>query len=145
MVGIDVVEVNIRRLWAWFARHRRDMGGDPGAAGEGHDRRAAIAAELVGRGADAAQCAGNRPPAQCRQHRVRGRALPVARDEDRYLLGGQTALGRLPPRLRDLLDRPARLPLKDSRMNVSSPSTIPAELCRRMGDGWMRKAAYRGG
>src|SRR3954463_15647830 len=49
MVGIDVVEVKIRRRWVWFARHRQDMGGDLGAAGKGHDRRAAIAAELVGR------------------------------------------------------------------------------------------------
>src|ERR1700722_13886845 len=34
-------------------------------------------------------------------------------------------LADLPPLLRDFHGRPDRLPLNDSRMNVSSPSTMP--------------------
>src|SRR5277367_1738860 len=94
MVSIDVVEVKLRRLWIWFARHRQDVCRNSSPACESHNRRAAIAAELIGRRDDAAQRRGNRHTVQFRQYRVRRRSLTVARDDHRDLLGGQTAFGR---------------------------------------------------
>jgi hypothetical protein len=48
MVGVDVVEVIIRRLADGLARLRQDMGGYPGPPRERNDRCAAIAAEFIG-------------------------------------------------------------------------------------------------
>ena len=48
VVGIDVVEVKIRRLWVGLARHRQDVSRDPSPPRKSNDRRAAIAAELIG-------------------------------------------------------------------------------------------------
>src|SRR5271167_4049851 len=61
-----------------------------------------------------------------RQDGIDGRAGAVAGDDDWDLLRRQTPrLAALPPRLRGALGRSRRLPLKDSRMKVSSASTIP--------------------
>jgi hypothetical protein len=47
-------------------------------------------------------------------------------------------LAALPPLVREARGMPDRLPLKDSRMNVSSPSTIPAKFF-----GWLRASRNR--
>ena len=99
MVGINVVEVEIRRLRVWFAGRRQNVCGDPGAAREGGNRRAAVAAEVVGRGDAAAEGRGDRHTVQFRQHRIRGCSLPVARDDHRDLFVGadRPRLADLPP------------------------------------------------
>jgi hypothetical protein len=45
----------LRRFGVWFAGHRQDVGRDPGPSREGNNRRAAIAAEFVGRRNNATQ------------------------------------------------------------------------------------------
>src|SRR5271165_1228637 len=94
VVSVDVVDMEIGRLWARFAWRRQDVRRDAGLAGEGGNRRATVAAELVGRGDSAAESGGNGHPVQLRQHRIRGRALTVAGDDDGYLFGGEAGLGR---------------------------------------------------
>src|SRR5271166_2457421 len=94
MVGIDVVEMEIRRLGVWFTRHRQDMGWDRSPPRKGNDRGAAITTELVGRGDHAAQRRGDGDAVQSRQHRIRGGAFAVARNDHRNLFSGQATFGR---------------------------------------------------
>ncbi len=55
VLGVDVVEVVVRRQWVWLARPRQDMRDDLGPPREGDDGTAAVAAERVGLGDDAIQ------------------------------------------------------------------------------------------
>ena len=66
VVGVDVVEMIVRRLAGWLARLRQDVRGDPGAFGKGDYRRAAVAAKLVVRRDHAAQGRGDRRTVQFR-------------------------------------------------------------------------------
>jgi hypothetical protein len=78
MVGINVVEMKIRCFRVRFAGHWQDVGRNSSLLREGNDRRAAIAAELVGRCDDAGPRRGNRHTVQLRQYRIRRGALTVA-------------------------------------------------------------------
>src|SRR3954451_9999361 len=125
VVGIDVVDVKVGCLRVGLARHWQDVGWDASPAGEGDDRGATIATEFVGRGDDTAKRCGNRHAVQFGQHRIGGRTMTVACHENRDLFGGNPALGRFATSLACLARLPDRLPLNDSRMKVSSPSTMP--------------------
>jgi hypothetical protein len=94
MIGIDVVEVEIRCLGVWFARHRQNVSRDAGPTCESDNCRAAIAAELVGGGDDTIKRRGNRHTVQFRQHRISSGAMAVACHDHRDLFSGQAALGR---------------------------------------------------
>ena len=104
------------------------MEGNAGSAGEGGQRLAAIADEMICGRNDARQHRGDRGVVVLRQNGVEGRAFPVAGDED----GNVVLIGaRMPGRsasLTALRGRSDQRPLKDSRMKVSSASTIPLKL-----------------
>ena len=102
-----------------------DMALDPGAPSDCGDRRTSIAAKFGWPGNDLAERGREAGGVEPRQDGIDGRAGAVAGDDDWHLLGRQPPLGGLPPRLREALGRSRRLPLKDSRMKVSSASTIP--------------------
>ena len=58
------------------------MKGDFGLAGEGGDRLPAVADEMIFAGHDTRQRRSDRGAVVLRQHRVEGRAAPVAGDEN---------------------------------------------------------------
>ena len=62
------------------------MEGDAGSAGEGGDRPAAVADQMVVRRDDSGKRCAYGSPVDLRQDRVEGRALPVAGDEDRNIV-----------------------------------------------------------
>jgi hypothetical protein len=47
VIGVDVVDVQMRRLGGRFARRGHGVEGDAGSAGEGGDRPAAVADQMV--------------------------------------------------------------------------------------------------
>jgi hypothetical protein len=49
VIGVDVVDVQMRRLEGRFAGQGRGVEGDAGSAGEGGDRPAAVADQMVAR------------------------------------------------------------------------------------------------
>ena len=49
VVGVDVIDVQMRRLGDRFARRGHGVEGDAGSAGEGGDRPAAVADQMVAR------------------------------------------------------------------------------------------------
>ena len=59
VVGIDVVEVVVRRQRIWLSRPRQNMRDDLGPPRKGDDGAAAIAAERIGSGNDAIQSRGD--------------------------------------------------------------------------------------
>src|SRR3978361_209142 len=125
LIGIDFVEVEIRCLGVWFARHRQNVSRDAGPTCESDNCRAAIAAELVGGGDDTIKRRGNR-----HTFNFGSTASVVAPWRSRATITGicsadRPRLADLPPLLRDFRGMPDRLPLNNSKMNVSSPSTIP--------------------
>ena len=77
---------------------------------------------------DARQHRGDRGVVVLRQYSVEGRAFPVAGDEDGNVVLIGAGCRAVPPRLRALRGRSDQRPLKDSRMKVSSASTIPLKL-----------------
>ena len=90
---VDVVDVEIGRLWPWPAGRWKDVAGDFRLASEGDDRLAAIAAQLVGRRDDAGERGGDRGPVEFGQNRIGGGAVSVAGDQYRDLLRRQASLG----------------------------------------------------
>lgn len=106
---------------------------DPRVAGEGNDRRPAITAERI----------GSHPPFRTVAIEARFRrgntASVDAPSRSRPTITGicstdNPRFAALPPRFRDFLGRPERLPLKDTKTKVSSLSTIPFGVslaCRR--------------
>src|SRR6202167_1146049 len=72
----------MRRLEGRFARRGYSVEGDAGSAGEGGDRPAAVADQMVVLCDDAGKRCAYGSPVDLRQDRVEGRALPVAGDEN---------------------------------------------------------------
>ena len=109
------------------------MEGNAGSAGEGGQRLADIADEMICGRNDARQHRGDRGVVVLGQYSVEGRAFPVAGDKDGNVLLIGARIRAVPPRLRALRGRSDQRPLKESRMKVSSASTIPLKLeaCRR--------------
>src|SRR5215213_8908048 len=81
MVGIDVVEMKVRRERVWFAGSRQDMRRDPVAPRAGNDRAAAIAAERIGWRDDAPHRGGDRGAGQTWKHGIGCGAVAVSSDD----------------------------------------------------------------
>jgi hypothetical protein len=81
VVGVDVVDVQMRRFRGWLSRRRHGVERNPGPAGEGGDRPPAVADQMVVRRDDAGKCGPHRSAVGLRQDRIEGRALPIAGDE----------------------------------------------------------------
>jgi hypothetical protein len=82
VVGVDVIDVQVRRLRGRFSRRGHSVEGNAGPAREGGQRLAAIPDEMICGRDDARQHGGDRSVVVLRQNGVEGRALPVAGDED---------------------------------------------------------------
>jgi hypothetical protein len=82
VVGVDVVDVQVRRFGGRLSRRGHSVEGNAGSAGEGGQRLAAIADEVISRGHNPRQRGGDRGAVIVRQDSVESRALPVASDED---------------------------------------------------------------
>ena len=82
VIGVDVVDVQVRRLGSWLSRRGHSVEGNAGSAGEGCQRLAAIADEMICGRNDAGQRGGDRGVVVLRQYSVEGRTFPVAGDED---------------------------------------------------------------
>src|ERR1019366_2799950 len=95
VVSIDVVDVQVWRLRSRAAGLWQDTARDFRFAGEADDRLAAIATKLIVRRDHAIKCGRDGGTVKFRQHRVRRRPVPVTRDQNRNLLGGQASLARL--------------------------------------------------
>src|SRR5271163_3730920 len=140
MVGVHVVDVILRRLRLRIARRGQDVDIELGAPRERRDGRSSIAAKVRRRGHDAAERRGELTASS------RGKtASSVAPVRSRATMTGicssdRPRLTALPPRLREGLGRPFCWPLKDSRMNVSSASTMPD---RDFGLSWLRAERKR--
>ena len=81
-LGVDVVDVQVRRRGYWLSRRRDDVEGNAGSAGESGDRLAAIADEMIARRENARGGEAHRSAVDLGQDRVEGGAVPVAGDED---------------------------------------------------------------
>ncbi len=125
MIGVDVVDVKIWRVWFWLTWHWQDVRRNACLAREGNNRGVTVATEFVGGSYDTFQCRCDGQAVQFRQHGIGGGAMPATRDKHGNLFSGDPHLAGLPPLLRAARGIADRLPLNDSRMNVSSPSTIP--------------------
>jgi hypothetical protein len=125
MVGVHVVDVILRRLRLRIARRGQNVDIEFGAPRERCDGRSAIAAKVRRRGHDPVERRCQTDCVEPRQDRVECGAGSVARDDDGICSSDRPRLMALPPRLREGLGRPLCWPLKDSRMNVSSASSIP--------------------
>ena len=108
-----------------LSRRGDEMKGDLGFPGEGGDRPAAVADQMIFRGDDARQRGRDRSAVILRQDGVKGRALPVAGDKNGNIVLMKARMSGLAAAFArpDEADRTAR-PLKDLKMNVSSASTI---------------------
>src|SRR5271166_1707298 len=93
VVGIDVVDVKLRRLRLGIARGRQNVERQPGAPREGDDRRSAVAAQLRRPDDHAAQGLGDGGGVETRQDGVDCRTAAVAGNHDRDLLHRQAPLG----------------------------------------------------
>lgn len=82
VIGVDVVDVQMGRLGGRFARRGDGVKGDAGFAGEGGDRPAAVADQMIGGRDNSGKRCAYGSPVDLRQNRVESRALPVAGDED---------------------------------------------------------------
>jgi hypothetical protein len=85
VVGVDVVDVQMRGFGGGLSRRRHGVEGNSSFAGEGGQRLAAIADERIAGGQDPRQHGGDRGAVGVRQNGVQPRALPVAGDEDGIL------------------------------------------------------------
>ena len=95
VVTIDVVDMQVRRLWSRTAGFRQDTARNFRLAGEANDRLAAVATELIVRRDHTIKSGRDGSPVEFGQHGIRGPPAPVPRDQDRNLLGGQASLTRL--------------------------------------------------
>lgn len=86
VVGVDVVDVQVRRRRRRLSRRGHRVEWNPGSAGEGGDRLAAVADEMIARRDDAGEGGPDRSAVDLRQDGVEGRPLPVAGDEDRNVI-----------------------------------------------------------
>ena len=82
MVGVDVIDVEVRRLGGRLSRRGYGVERNPGSAGESGDRLPAVADEMIARRDDPDERCFHRSAVDLRQDRVEGRALPVAGDEN---------------------------------------------------------------
>ena len=82
VVGVDVIDVQVRCLGGRLSRRRHGVEGNPRLASESGDRPAAVADEMVARRDDAGERGSHRSAVDLRQDCVEGRALPVAGDEN---------------------------------------------------------------
>ena len=82
MIGVDVIDVQMRRLWGGLSRRRHSVEGNPGFARKGGDRPAAVADQMIAVRDDAGERGCHGSAVDLGQHRIEGRALPVAGDED---------------------------------------------------------------
>ena len=83
VVGVDVIDVQVRGFEGRLARRRHDMEGNFGLAREGGERLSAVADEVIVRGDDPGRAP--RRSKRCRAARqdgVKGCAPSVAGDED---------------------------------------------------------------
>jgi len=85
VIGVDVVDMEMGSSGLRLAGSGRDVKRDVGLASEGDDRMAAVADEEIGGGDDAIERRRDRGSVDLGQDGVEGRALAVARDEDRNI------------------------------------------------------------
>src|SRR5580693_6841791 len=78
VVGVDVVDVQMRRRGCRLSRRRHGVEGNPGSAGESGDRLAAIADEMIARRDNSRQGEAYRSAVDLRQDCIEGGAVPVA-------------------------------------------------------------------
>ena len=124
VIGVDVVDVQVRRRGGRLSRRRHGVEGNPGSTGESGDRLAAIADEMIARRDDSGEGEAHRSAVDLGQDRVEGGAVPVAGDKDGNVVRRRPGCLAVPPRLRAFLGRSDRRPSKDLRTKVSSASTI---------------------
>jgi hypothetical protein len=82
VVGVDVVDVQVRGLGGRLSRRGRGVERNPGFAGESGDRLAAVADEVIARRDDPGERGCHRSAVDLRQDGVEGRSLPVPGDKD---------------------------------------------------------------
>ena len=82
VIGVGVVDVQVRRRGCRLSRRWHGVEGNPGSAGESGDRLAAIADEMIARRDDSGEGEAHRSAVDLRQDRVEGGAVPVAGDKD---------------------------------------------------------------
>ena len=82
MIGVDVVDVQVRRRGGRLSRRRHGVEGNPGSTGESGDRLAAIADKMIARRDNSGEGEAHRSAVDLGQDRVEGGAVPVAGDED---------------------------------------------------------------
>ena len=112
--------------------------------GESNNRGAAIAAEFVGGRDDPAKRRGDGHTVQFRQHRVRGRAVTVPRNDHRYLCGGEAALGRFATPLARLRQRPTIIESQGTEITLTDTQSDPTELVVRVVENEERMSAAGG-
>jgi hypothetical protein len=78
--------VQVRGLGGRLSRRRHGVERNPGSAGESGDRLPAVADEMIARRDDPDERCFHRSAVDLRQDRVEGRALPVAGDENGYVV-----------------------------------------------------------
>ena len=86
VIGVDVVDVEVRRFGRRFSGRGHGVERDAGFAGESRDRPAAVADQMVARRDDSGKRGAYGSPVDLRQDGVEGRTLPVAGDEDRNIV-----------------------------------------------------------
>jgi hypothetical protein len=99
--------------------------GNPGSAGESGDRLAAIADEMIAGPDDSGEGEVHRSAVDLRQDGVEGGAVPVAGGKDGNVVLMEARMPGRSAALARLSRQVGPAPLKDSRMKVSSASTIP--------------------
>ena len=124
--------------WGWACRGGRDAGREFRLAGEGEDGFAAVANRLIFRRERALERLRDGGSVDIGQRRIEGRALSVARDEDRNVFEEQAGRPGLSAPLARLAARRGRRPFDDSRIKVSSASTIPVNVL-----GWSSESELR--
>jgi hypothetical protein len=82
VVGVDVIDVQMRRLGRRLSRRRHGVEGNAGPAGEAGDWKAAVADQMIDGRNDPGKRRANGGAGDLRQDRIEGCALPVARDQD---------------------------------------------------------------
>ena len=130
MVGVDVVDMEARVFGLWIARRGKDVDFQFGAFGEAGDGRAAVGAQIGRRRNSLAERFLQAGGVEARKDGVERGAAAVASHDDGNLLGREAALGALAAAAARRPRQSALRPLNDSRMKVSSASTMPE---RRLG------------
>ena len=143
MIGVDVVDVQVGCFQQGNARCRQDMERHPGAPSQRLDGGTAVTAQFRRLSDDRTQDRCDAGGVETRQHGINSRTGAITRHDERDLLCRQAALAgfaaALARRSRQATAfAPRGLPLNDSRMNVSSASTVPHRL-----SGLSRVRAFR--